>query len=143
MRSLSQGFKTISDHTAPGRVHTDAEPFILTPGLTALAHRRRCASRGRDGPRPSGHWTTSFPDTFEPERVCLLDVKASNLAVKVHQNGALPRLDLASSTWQQLGHLDFMGCFILDVGLQGFVLRRQSEPWVSPAAPASAAARVV
>eukprot|EP00964_Phaeocystis_antarctica_P017136 scaffold9453_cov27-Phaeocystis_antarctica.AAC.2 len=26
---------------------------------------------GRDGPRPSGHWTTSrFPDTFEPECVC-------------------------------------------------------------------------
>ena len=38
----------------------------------------------------------------------LLDVKASNLAVKVHQNCAVPRLDLLSSTWQQLGHLGFM-----------------------------------
>ena len=38
----------------------------------------------------------------------LLDVKASNLAVKVHQNCAGPRLDLPSSTWQQLGHLGFM-----------------------------------
>ena len=33
--------------------------------LSATASRRG----GRDGPRPSGHWTTSFPDTFEPERV--------------------------------------------------------------------------
>eukprot|EP00964_Phaeocystis_antarctica_P064174 scaffold38583_cov36-Phaeocystis_antarctica.AAC.1 len=39
--------------------------------------RRRAESKailarrgGRDGPRPSGHWTTFFPDTFEPERVC-------------------------------------------------------------------------
>ena len=38
----------------------------------------------------------------------LLDVKASNLAVKVHQNCDWPRLDLASSTWHQLGHLGFM-----------------------------------
>jgi len=38
----------------------------------------------------------------------LLDVKASKLAVKVHQNCDWPRLDLASSTWHQLGHLGFM-----------------------------------
>ena len=38
----------------------------------------------------------------------LLDVKASNLAVKVNQDCAWRRLDLASSTWQQLGHLGFM-----------------------------------
>ena len=78
----------------------------------------RVTAAGRDGPRPSGHWTTSFPDTFEPDSwLChrlwfatdtvegarvwplnpfaahcasaLLDVKASNLAVKVHQNFAV------------------------------------------------------
>ena len=36
-----------------------------------LDHLQLRARRDRrDGPRPSGHWTTSFPDTFEPERVC-------------------------------------------------------------------------
>ena len=43
-----------------------------------------------------------------------------------------------SKQWpENVNHAE--GCFILDVGLQGFVLRRQSEPWVLPAAPASAA----
>ena len=38
----------------------------------------------------------------------LLNVKAFNLGIKVHQNCALPRVDLPSSTWQQPGHLGFM-----------------------------------
>jgi len=69
-----------------------------------------------------GGWTCGFPElegdapsVGPPSRTplsqsasALLDVKASNLAVKVHQNCAGPRLDLPSSTWQQLGHLGFM-----------------------------------
>ena len=45
--------------------------FGLAFSLGVLDYLQLRARRGgRDGPRPSGHWTTSFPDTFEPERVC-------------------------------------------------------------------------
>ena len=45
--------------------------FWISIRLGVLDYLQLRARRGgRDGPRPSGHWTTSFPDTFEPERVC-------------------------------------------------------------------------
>ena len=73
--------------------------------------------------------TGRAPSRMHPRRTplsqsasALLNVKAFNLSIKVHQNCALPRVDLPSSTWQQLGRL----------GL-GFMLHRRMPGVVTSA----------
>ena len=71
---------------------------------------RNCDARGRTeldlALRATGRAPSRTP--LSQSASALVNVKAFNLSIKVHQNCALPRVDLPSSTWQQLGRLGFM-----------------------------------
>ena len=60
-------------------------------------------------PRRSGHWKTTFPDTFEPERARAAQCEGLQLE---HQSPpkwcVRPDNQLPSSTLEQLVHLSFM-----------------------------------
>ena len=71
---------------------------------------RNCEPRGRTGLDLAVRATDRAPSRtpLSQSASSPLDVKAFNLSTKVHQKGALPTVDLPSSTLQQLVHLSFM-----------------------------------
>ena len=83
---------------------------LFTIRFRKICTMRNCEPRGRTGLdlalRATGRAPSRTP--LSQSASALLNVKAFNLSIKVHQNCALPTVDLPSSTWQQLGHLGFM-----------------------------------
>ena len=71
---------------------------------------RNCEPRGRTDSDLALRATERVPSRtpLSQSASALLNVKAFNLSIKVHQKGALPTLDLPSCTLQQLVHLSLM-----------------------------------
>ena len=83
---------------------------LFTIRFRKICTMRNCEPRGRTGldlaVRATGRAPSRTP--LSQSASSPLDVKAFNLSTKVHQKGALPTVDLPSSTLQQLVHLSFM-----------------------------------
>ena len=83
---------------------------LFTICFRKICTMRNCEPRGRTDSDLALRATERVPSRtpLSQSASALLNVKAFNLSIKVHQKGALPTLDLPSCTLQQLVHLSFM-----------------------------------
>ena len=90
--------------------YTSIIGVLFTIRFRKICTMRNCEPRGRTGLDLAVRATDRAPSRtpLSQSASSPLDVKAFNLSTKVHQKGALPTVDLPSSTLQQLVHLSFM-----------------------------------